>query len=86
MNKNTLGFVRMRVVVSLLLFLISACSAQAYIGPGLGAGAVASVLSIFAGIGLLIVGAAYYPLKKLFNALKGLRKSKVATLPPPDQK
>lgn len=39
--------------------------ALAYIGPGLGAGAVAAVLAILAGLLMLLVGVLWYPLKRL---------------------
>ena len=48
--------------------------AQAYIGPGVGAGAIAAVLGVIGSIFLAIVGVLYYPIKRL---LKG-RKSKTA--------
>jgi hypothetical protein len=57
----------MRIFLSMIVLLFATTSAQAYIGPGLGVGVIASVLSVFAGIGLLIFGAIYYPLKKLFK-------------------
>ena len=59
----------------ILTFLLSTISTQAYayVGPGMGAGAVAVVLGIAGGILMLLVGVIYYPLKKL---IKKLRKSK----------
>ena len=39
--------------------------ALAYIGPGFGAGAVAAVLAILAGLLMLLVGVLWYPLKRL---------------------
>ena len=41
--------------------------ASAYIGPGLGAGAVASVLGIASGLLMLAVGVIWYPLKRLIR-------------------
>ena len=42
-------------------------TAHAYIGPGLGAGVVATVLGLFAAFIMLFVALVWYPLKKLFK-------------------
>lgn len=55
--------------------------ALAYIGPGVGAGAIAAVLGVIGSIFLLIVAVLYYPIKRM---MKG-RKSKTNT-PPIDGK
>ena len=39
--------------------------ALAYIGPGLGTGAVAAVLGTVAGLLMLLIGVVWYPLKRL---------------------
>ena len=44
--------------------------ALAYIGPGMGAGAVATVLAILAGLLMLLVGVLWYPLKRLIKYLR----------------
>ena len=44
--------------------------AMAYIGPGLGSGAVAAVLGTVAGLLMLIVGVVWYPLKRLISYLR----------------
>jgi len=44
--------------------------AFAYIGPGLGAGAVGAVLAILAGVLMLVVGVLWYPLKRLIKFLR----------------
>ena len=44
--------------------------ALAYVGPGLGAGVVASILGILAGLAMLVVGVVWYPLKRLFQRLR----------------
>ncbi len=44
--------------------------ASAYIGPGLGVGAVATVLGILAGLLMLMVGIIYYPIKRLIRYFK----------------
>ena len=47
--------------------------ALAYIGPGLGAGAVATVLGIVAGLLMLIVGVIWYPIKRLVRRFRPKR-------------
>lgn len=39
----------------------------AYVGPGLGAGAVAVVLGLLASVGLAIFALAWYPIKRLLR-------------------
>ena len=41
--------------------------ALAYIGPGLGTGALAAVLGTFLGVLMLIVGVVWYPIKRLIK-------------------
>ena len=45
-------------------------SALAYVGPGLGAGALAAVLGVLAGIFLLVIGIVWYPLKMLYKRVR----------------
>jgi hypothetical protein len=49
-------------------------SAQAYIGPGVGAGVVATVLGVVSSIFLFLVGIVYYPIKRAVKMLKGKNK------------
>jgi hypothetical protein len=44
--------------------------AQAYIGPGVGAGAVAAVFGVLGSIFLAIVAVIYYPIKRLLKRTK----------------
>lgn len=48
----------------------------AYIGPGMGLGAAAAVLGIFAGFVLLAIAVIWYPLKAFINRLRG-KKSEI---------
>ncbi len=61
-------------VVAALVLSLHPSAALAYIGPGVGAGAIAAVLGVIGSILLAIVGVVYYPIKRL---LKG-RKAKAA--------
>ncbi|MDI3338405.1 hypothetical protein QKW60_18495 [Defluviimonas aestuarii] len=62
------------IVTLAAAILMSPQMAMAYIGPGVGAGAIAAVLGVIGSIFLAIVAVLYYPIKRM---LKG-RKSKVA--------
>jgi len=61
---------------SMLVFLLAiwllsySTVASAYIGPGLGAGAVTVVLGIVSGLLMLLVGIIWYPLKKLIRRFR----------------
>lgn len=44
-----------------------AMPAAAYVGPGLGSGAIAAVLGILAGIFMLVVAIVWYPIKRLIK-------------------
>jgi hypothetical protein len=44
--------------------------AWAYIGPGLGTGAVAAVLGVVFGLLMLIVGVVWYPVKRLIRRFR----------------
>jgi hypothetical protein len=50
-----------------LLLLLAPTPAFAYIGPGLGAGAVATVLAVLGSILLGIFSVIYYPIKRLMR-------------------
>ncbi|WDR00485.1 hypothetical protein PSC71_06920 [Devosia sp. J2-20] len=73
-----------KIVLAGSIVLVTACftaqPAFAYIGPGLGAGLIATIFGILGSIGLLIAGIIYFPIKR---ALKR-RKSKNEALPASD--
>jgi hypothetical protein len=52
------------------LVLLQPIAAQAYIGPGVGAGAVAAVLGVLGSIFLAIVAVLYYPIKRMMKGRK----------------
>lgn len=62
MNKTT--------QISILLLCLFSTPAYAYIGPGLGAGALATILGVLLAILMLVVGIVWYPLKRLIRSLK----------------
>lgn len=53
-----------------LLILLSPTVAQAYIGPGVGAGALAVTLALIFGVFLLVAGLVWYPLKRMLGGMK----------------
>lgn len=53
--------------------LLTAVPAQAYIGPGAGAGMIAVVLGILAAIAMAFLAILWYPLKRLFKRSKAGR-------------
>lgn len=57
------------LVVAVILSLHPA-SASAYIGPGVGAGAIAAVVGVLGSIFLAIVAVVYYPIKRLLKGGK----------------
>lgn len=59
----------------------STMSAQAYIGPGAGITVIGTVLALFGGILLAIVGFAWYPIKRLRANRRRARTDREATPP-----
>ncbi|KAB2880365.1 MAG: hypothetical protein F9K34_16820 [Albidovulum sp.] len=61
-------------LIAALALSAAPSAALAYIGPGVGAGAIAAVVGVLGSIFLAIVAVIYYPIKRM---MKG-RKSKAA--------
>lgn len=59
----------MKNTVFLLLMLLS-LEAQAYVGPGMGAGTAAVVLGILGSIFLTLFAILWYPIKRLIKKIK----------------
>ncbi len=57
-------------VVLTLALALQPVAALAYIGPGVGAGAIAAVLGVLGSIFLAIVAVLYYPIKRLMKGKK----------------
>jgi hypothetical protein len=60
------------LLVAALLFAMKPAAAMAYIGPGVGAGAIAAVIGVIGSILLAIIAVVYYPIKRM---LKGKTKT-----------
>ena len=59
----------------LIALIIISLPTHAYIGPGMGAGVIASILGILFSVVLAIAGLIYYPLKRLLKKRKPINKS-----------
>ena len=56
--------------VLVLFFTLLALPAHAYIGPGVGAGAIAVVLGVVVAVGMAFVAILWYPIKRLLKNRK----------------
>ena len=61
---------KIKIVILLILIVLLPVSANAYIGPGMGAGALATVIGVITSLFLAIVAIVYYPIKRLIKKLK----------------
>ena len=59
----------MRFIV-IVLFLFSATTAHAYVGPGLGIGVIAAILGALLTVILAIAGVVWYPIKRMLKKKK----------------
>ena len=59
-----------RAILAVVLLIASSGQAFAYVGPGLGLGAIATVLGFIAAVLLAIVGVIWYPFKRLIRRFK----------------
>lgn len=62
-------FVAAAVAVAVVTMFHSV-DALAYVGPGLGAGALAAILGVAGGLLMLVVGVVWYPLKRVFRRFR----------------
>lgn len=65
---------RRGAVLFLLASLLFPAPAWAYIGPGLGAGAIAAALAVLGSILLGMFSVIYYPIKRLMKKLRNGRR------------
>lgn len=59
-----------KIALFLGLIIISPDSANAYIGPGLGAGTIGVILGIIGSLFIALFAIIWYPLKRLFKKKK----------------
>jgi hypothetical protein len=62
--------------VALLTVIVFSSNADAYIGPGLGAGALGVVLGVLASVILAVFAIVWYPLKRFLKKMKTFSQSK----------
>ncbi len=55
-------------------YVVMIAPAQAYIGPGMGAGAIAVTLGVIGSIFLAIFAVLYYPIKRMLKKNKDKKK------------
>ncbi|MEM6944959.1 MAG: hypothetical protein AAF416_03455 [Pseudomonadota bacterium] len=60
----------MLVIFCALPMVMAAAPAQAYIGPGLGAGTIAVVIGVLASIAMALLAVLYYPIKRMLKKRK----------------
>jgi O-antigen/teichoic acid export membrane protein len=61
------------VMLILLISVILVDSSYAYIGPGLGLGAVGALVGTIVAIFLAIIGVIWYPLKRLLRKVRSAK-------------
>jgi hypothetical protein len=61
------------IATTVLLVSLSP-QASAYIGPGLGAGAMAAVLGVLGGLLMLVVGVIWYPIKRVIRRFRARKE------------
>lgn len=67
----------MRVtILALLIVIIFSSNVNAYIGPGLGAGALSVVLGVLASVIITLFAMVWYPVKRLLKKMKTFSQSK----------
>lgn len=59
------------LLIATLILALQPVAALAYIGPGVGAGAIAAVLGVLGSILLAIIAVVYYPIKRMLKGGKG---------------
>ncbi|MEM9435434.1 MAG: hypothetical protein AAGA15_00215 [Pseudomonadota bacterium] len=58
------------------LFVLVAAPAQAYIGPGAGAGAIAVVLGVIGAIAMAFFAILWYPIKRMMKKRKAAKTTR----------
>lgn len=55
------------LVAAIAVTVLFPAAAQAYIGPGVGAGAIAAVLGVIGSVLLAVFAVVYYPIKRMLK-------------------
>ena len=76
----------MNIFILTLIFLITFIpNASAYVGPGLGLGAIGAFFGAILAVLLAIIGIIWYPFKRLIKKIKGNKEVKQETKQEPSQ-
>lgn len=74
--------VTIRHTFAALAFVVLATPASAYIGPGVGAGAIAVVLGVIGSILMAVVAILWFPVKRILKRRKSVAGSAQASAEP----
>lgn len=66
-------------LILLTALLVAPGLAQAYIGPGVGVGAIGAALGVVGAIFLAMFAVIYYPIKRLLKGMKAARSKSPET-------
>ena len=69
-NFHREGFMMQLLKLALLFIFLTPINAFAYVGPGLGLGAVGAIFGVIFTIILAIIGVFWYPLKRMYKKKK----------------
>lgn len=61
---------KINLVLGVVVAMVAATPALAYIGPGAGIGAIGTVVAVIGAVLLMIVGFVWYPVKRLLKRFK----------------
>ncbi len=70
-NTETLKVPVVCVLAGALLLLVNAAPALAYMGPGLGLGAIGTALGVVGALLLMLVSIVWYPAKRMLRKMRG---------------
>jgi len=68
-------------IAAAAVMLATASPASAYLGPGLGLGAIGAVFGVIGSLFLGLAAIIWYPVKRLMRKLKGTKRGADATTP-----
>ena len=58
------------IFFTFVIFFLATNNAHAYVGPGIGLGAIGAIIGVIASVFLAIVGFIWYPAKRFFSKKK----------------
>ena len=76
-SKNSFQMLNFFGCFSTLLLTLTPIQAHAYIGPGMGLGAAATVLGLFLAFILLMVGLIWLPIRRILRRRKQKQQSQI---------